>query len=154
LTTGEIARALLVSDASVTRRITRAKQSIRDSGVPFVMPPGTERDERLRAVLHVLYMIFNEGYAATTGTTLQRNELAAEAIRLTRMVRRLLPDDSEIAKLLALMLLTDARHTARTDPSGALVPMADQDRGLWDRDAITEGIALVTEALPNGPVGP
>lgn len=136
----------------MTRRITRAKQSIKDSGVPFGLP--ADRVERLGAVLHVLYLIFNEGYAATSGPLLQRVELSAEAIRLTRMVHRLLPDDSEVTGLLALMLLTDARRPARTGPDGALVPMAEQDRRLWDADFITEGIALVSDALPRGATGP
>lgn len=152
LTTAEIARAFLVPEATMTRRITRAKQSIKDSGVPFGLP--ADRVERLGAVLHVLYLIFNEGYAATSGPLLQRVELSAEAIRLTRMVHRLLPDDSEVTGLLALMLLTDARRPARTGPDGALVPMAEQDRRLWDADFITEGIALVSDALPRGATGP
>jgi RNA polymerase sigma factor (sigma-70 family) len=154
LTTAEIARAFLVPEATMTRRISRAKQAIATSGVPFRMPSGPERTERLGAVLHVLYLIFNEGYAATSGTRLQRVELTAEAIRLARMVHRLLPDDAEVAGLLALMLLTDARRVARTGPDGALIPMAEQDRSRWDPDAIAEGVALVTDALARGPVGP
>jgi RNA polymerase sigma factor (sigma-70 family) len=158
LTTAEIARAFLVPEATMTRRITRAKQTVKDSGGPlgprFDMPPPVERAERLSAVLHVLYLIFNEGYASTAGPTLHRSDLCREAIRLTRLVHRLLPDDSEVAGLLALMLLTDARRPARTDASGALVPMASQDRGRWDADHIAEGVALVTAALPRGGVGP
>ena len=154
LTTAEIARAFLVSEATMTRRISRAKQAIVASGVPFRMPSGPERTERLGAVLHVLYLIFNEGYAATSGASLQRVELSAEAIRLARMILRLLPDDAEVAGLLALMLLTDARRAARTGPDGALIPMAEQDRSLWDPDSIAEGVALVTDALGRGPVGP
>jgi len=154
LTTAEIARAFLVPEATMTRRITRAKQRIKDSGVPFALPRGPERAERLGAVLHVLYLIFNEGYASTSGPSLQRVELAAEAIRLARMVHRLLPDDSEVAGLLALMLLTDARRPARTGPDGGPIPMDEQDRGLWDADSIAEGVALITEALPRGPTGP
>ncbi len=154
LTTAEIARAFLVPEATMTRRITRAKQHIKDSGVPFAMPRGSERTERLGAVLHVLYLIFNEGYASTSGPSLQRTELAAEAIRLARMVHRLLPDDGEVTGLLALMMLTDARRPARTGPDGGLIPMAEQDRGLWNADSIAEGVALVTEALPRGPTGP
>jgi RNA polymerase sigma factor (sigma-70 family) len=154
LTTAEIARAFLVPEATMTRRISRAKQAIVTSGVPFRLPSGPERTERLGAVLHVLYLIFNEGYAATSGASLQRVELTAEAIRLARMVHRLLPDDAEVAGLLALMLLTDARRVARTGPDGALIPMAEQDRSLWDPDAIAEGVALVTDALARGPVGP
>jgi predicted RNA polymerase sigma factor len=118
------------------------------------MPSGPERTDRLGAVLHVLYLIFNEGYAATSGASLHRVELSAGAIRLARMVHRLLPYDAEVAGLLALMLLTDARRVARTDPDGALIPMAEQDRSLWDPDAIAEGVAVVTDALARGPVGP
>ena len=158
LTTTEIARAFLVPEATMTRRITRAKQTIKDSGGPlgprFDMPPPSERVDRLGAVLHVLYLIFNEGYASTAGPTLQRSDLSREAIRLTRLVHRLLPDDSEVAGLLALMLLTDARRPARTDADGALVPMALQNRRMWDADQIAEGVALVTAALPRGAVGP
>ena len=116
----------------MTRRISRAKQGIRASGVPFSMPAASERAERLAAVLHVLYLIFNEGYASTSGPDLQRAELAAEAIRLARLLHRLLPDDGEVTGLLALMLLTDARRAARTGPYGDLVPMAEQDRNRWD----------------------
>jgi predicted RNA polymerase sigma factor len=138
----------------MTRRISRAKQRIKDSGTPFAMPPGPEQTERLGAVLHVLYLIFNEGYAATTGPNLQRVELSAEAIRLARMVHRALPDDGEVTGLLALMLLTDARRRARTGPDGGMVPMAEQDRRRWNADDIAEGVALITEALPRGATGP
>lgn len=154
LTTAEVARAFLVPEATMTRRITRTKQRIKDSGVPFAMPPASERSDRLGAVLHVLYLIFNEGYASTSGPSLHRVELSAEAIRLARMVRRLLPEDGEVAGLLALMLLTDARRPARTGPDGALIPMAEQDRSRWDAGAIAEGVALITEALPRGATGP
>jgi len=154
LSTAEVARAFLVPEATMTRRISRAKQRIKESGIPFGMPPAAERADRLAAVLHVLYLIFNEGYAATSGPHLQRRELSAEAIRLTRLVHRLLPDDGEVTGLLALMLLTDARRAARTGPDGALVPMAEQDRGLWNADQIAEGVALVSEALPRGATGP
>ena len=154
LTTAEIARAFLVPEATMTRRITRAKQSIAASGTPFALPAAAERAERLAAVLHVLYLIFNEGYAATAGTDLYRRELSAEAIRLTRMVHRILPADGEVAGLLALMLLTDARRPARTDAAGDLVPMAEQDRSVWDTGLIAEGVALVSEALPRGKPGP
>jgi RNA polymerase sigma factor (sigma-70 family) len=154
LTTAEIARAFLVPEATMTRRITRAKHRIKDSGIPFGLPPAAERTERLGAVLHVLYLIFNEGYAATSGPSLQRSDLSAEAIRLARMVHRLLPDDPEIAGLLALMLLTDARRPARTGPNGELVPMAEQDRSLWNADYIAEGVQLITDALPRGSTGP
>lgn len=154
LSTMEVARAFLVPEATMTRRISRAKQRIKESGVPFGMPPTPEFRERLGAVLHALYLIFNEGYASTSGPTLQRTELAAEAIRLTRMVHRLLPDDGEVTGLLALMLLTDARRPARTGPDGSLIPMAEQDRTLWNADYIAEGVALITGALPQGTVGP
>ncbi|MBB5873320.1 RNA polymerase sigma factor (sigma-70 family) [Allocatelliglobosispora scoriae] len=151
LTTAEVARAFLVPEATMTRRITRAKQAIRSSGIPFGMPP---EPERLGAVLHVLYLIFNEGYATTAGPNLHRVELAVEAIRLARMVRALLPADGEVAGLLALMLLTDARRHARTGPGGELIPMAEQDRSRWNAGAIAEGVALLTEALPRGAIGP
>jgi RNA polymerase sigma factor (sigma-70 family) len=154
LATTEVARAFLVSEETMTRRITRAKQTIKDSGIPFRMPAGRERAERLAAVLHVLYLIFNEGYASTSGPALHRTELAAEAIRLARLIHGLLPEDAEVAGLLALMLLTDARRPARTGPAGELVPMAEQDRTRWNADQIAEGVALVTEALPRGPTGP
>jgi len=138
----------------MAQRISRAKRGIKASGVPFRMPPENERADRLRVVLHVLYLIFNEGYAATSGPNLERGELTGEAIRLVRALHRLLPDDGEVAGLLALMLLTDARRPARTWLDGALVPLAEQDRGLWDREYIREGVALVTEALSQGPAGP
>ena len=154
LTTTEIARAFLVPEATMMRRISRAKQAIKDSGIPFAIPPGSARDERLGAVLHVLYLIFNEGYVSTSGPELQRNDLSAEAIRLTRMVHRLLPDDGEVAGLLALMLLTDARQAARTGPDGSLIPMDEQDRRLWHADQIVEGVALISSALPRGATGP
>jgi RNA polymerase sigma factor (sigma-70 family) len=154
LTTAEIARALLVSESSVTRRITRAKQTIKASGLPFAMPAAGEAVGRLDAVLRVLYLIFTEGYASTTGPDLQRAELAAEAIRLTRMVHTERPADSEVAGLLALMLLIHARHRARTGPDGTLIPMAEQDRSVWDAEEITEGVVLITGALPVGPTGP
>ena len=154
LSTAEIARAFLVPQGTMTRRITRAKQAVRDSGIPFAMPHGEERARRLDAVLHVLYLIFNEGYASTSGPSLHRAELSTEAIRLTRMVHRLLPEDGEVAGLLALMLLTDARRPARTGPGGELIPMADQDRARWDAGMIAEGIALISAALPRGATGP
>jgi len=154
LTTAEIARAFLVPEATMTRRISRAKQRIKDSGIPFGLPADTERAERLGAVLHVLYLIFNEGYATTSGPSLQRADLSAEGIRLARMVHRLLPDDGELTGLLALMLLTDARRLARTGPDGTLIPMAEQDRSRWNSDYIAEGVALITAALPRGTTGP
>jgi predicted RNA polymerase sigma factor len=138
----------------MTRRISRAKQAIRDGGVPFRLPPPTERIGRLGAVLHVLYLTFNEGYASTSGPALQRPAMTAEAIRLTRTMRRLLPEDSEVAGLLALMLLTDARRAARIGPDGELMPMAEQDRTKWDAGQIREGIDLITAALPVGATGP
>ena len=153
LTTLEIARAFLVPEASMTRRITRAKQTIKDSGVPFRMPAAAELGERLRAVLHVLYLIFNEGYASTSGANLYRTDLSSEAIRLTRAVHELLPNDPEVTGLLALMLLTDARRAARAGSTGELIPMAEQDRSLWNTAAITEGVTLVTEALQLGKPG-
>ena len=154
LTTAEIGRAFLVPEATMTRRISRAKQRIKDSGIPFSLPPPEEREERLAAVLHVLYLTFNEGYASTSGPSLHRPELTAEAIRLARIVHRLLPEDSEVTGLLALMLLTDARRPARTGTHEELVPMAEQDRRLWIADYIAEGVTLITEALPRGPTGP
>jgi RNA polymerase sigma factor (sigma-70 family) len=153
LTTTEIARAFLVPEATIAQRISRAKQRIKASGIPFSLPPEPERAERLQVVLHVLYLIFNEGYTATSGPDLQRSELTAEAIRLTRLVQRLLPGDGEVSGLLALMLLTDARRPARARPDGSLVPLAEQDRGLWSRDSIEEGLALVSDALSRTPLG-
>ena len=154
LTTAEVARAFLVSEGTMTRRITRAKQQIKDSGIPFRLPAPAERAERLASVLHVLYLIFTEGYAATTGASLHRAELSTEAIRLTRLVQRVLPDDGEVAGLLALMLLTDARRGARTTTAGELVPLAEQDRSLWNAEYVAEGVALITNALPRGIAGP
>ena len=154
LTTAEIANAFLVPEATMAQRISRAKQSIKASGMPFRLPTRRERAERLKAVLHVLYLIFNEGYASSIGSTLIRIELAAEALRLTRALHRLLPEDGEVAGLLALMLLTDARRRARTGEHGELIPLDEQDRGLWDRAAIEEGVALVSATLPRGAVGP
>jgi RNA polymerase sigma factor (sigma-70 family) len=154
LTTEAIARAFLVPEATMAQRISRAKQRIKASGIPFRMPPDKDRADRLHAVLHVLYLIFNEGYTATSGAALQRTELSGEAIRLTRMVHRLLPDNGEVAGLLALMLLTDARRPARTGPDGAPIPLAEQDRSRWNRDAIAEGTALITDALARTGIGP
>jgi RNA polymerase sigma factor (sigma-70 family) len=154
LTTAEIARAFLVPESTMTRRISRAKQCIKDSRVPFAIPTDAERAPRLAAVLHVLYLSFNEGYASTAGPRLQRSELSAEAIRLTRIVHRLMPDDGEVTGLLALMLLTDARRPARTGPDGALIPMADQDRSRWNADQVAEGVGLISTALPRGRTGP
>jgi RNA polymerase sigma factor (sigma-70 family) len=153
LTTAEIARSFLMSEETVTRRITRSKQSIKDSGIRFAMPEPDEVSSRLEAVLRILYLIFNEGYASTAGPTLQRVDLAEEAIRLTRMLGFALPEVGEVKGLLALMLLTHARHRARSAPDGSLIPMAEQDRNLWDRDAIREGIDLITSTLPRGSAG-
>jgi len=154
LTTAEIARAFLVPEATMTQRIGRAKERIRAAGATFRLPPADEQRERLRVVLHVLYLVFNEGYTATEGTNLVRDELTAEAIRLTRLLLRLVPDDGEVAGLLALMLLTEARRAARTAVDGSLVPLREQDRSSWDADAIAEGVALVTGALGSKPLGP
>lgn len=153
LTTAEIASAFLVPESTMAQRITRAKGIIKSSGVRFHPPSSKERAERLRAVLHVLYLIFSEGYTSSAGPELQRLDLAAEAIRLTRATHALLPDDPEVAGLLALMLLTDARRTARTGPAGELIPLNEQDRALWDQAAIQEGTALLTGALQKGSVG-
>jgi len=153
LTTAEIANAFLVPEATMAQRISRAKQSIKASGVPFSMPDPTERTERLSAVLHVLYLIFNEGYSSSIGPDLQRRDLANEAIRLTRAVHLLLPRDSEVAGLLALMILTDARRLSRTGPEGELIPLDHQDRTLWDQTSISEGVALISQTLARGAVG-
>ena len=154
LTTAEIARAYLVPEATIAQRISRAKQRIKDSGAEFCMPAGAELSERLAAVLRVLYLVFNEGYTASSGPELQRVELTSEAIRMVRQLRKQLPEDGEVAGLLALMLLTDARRPARTRPGGELVPLAEQDRSLWDRNAIVEGVALITETLSRAPIAP
>ena len=154
LSTAQIAAAFGVPETTMAQRISRAKQTIGDSGFDFSLPAGAERTERLRAVLHVLYLIFNEGYTATDGDALTVPALAQEAIRLTRWLYRLLPDDGEVTGLLALMLLTDARRSARTRPDGSLVPLAEQDRQKWDQAQIAEGIALISAALPRGEVGP
>jgi RNA polymerase sigma factor (sigma-70 family) len=153
LTTAEIAAAFLVPESTMAQRISRAKSSIKTSGVPFQLPGTQERTQRLRAVLHVLYLIFNEGYTSTSGPALQRPELSGEAIRLARLVHALLPDDAEVAGLLALMLLTDARRTARSGPAGELIPLTEQDRTQWDRSQISEGIALLSATLPKGSIG-
>ena len=153
LTTAEIARAFLVPEATMAQRISRAKQNIKTSGAPFRLPSPPERTERLPAVLHVLYLIFNEGYASSSGAQLQRLDLAREAIRLTRSAKTLLPDNAEVAGLLALMLLTDARRAARTGPNEELIPLDKQDRSLWDRSEISEGVELLTAALSKGNVG-
>ncbi|HEX3669770.1 MAG TPA: DUF6596 domain-containing protein [Acidimicrobiia bacterium] len=154
LTTAQIASAFLVPEATMAQRISRAKQRIKATGIPFELPAEDERADRLGVVLHVLYLIFNEGYTATSGPHLHRADITGEAIRLVRMVHRLLPQDGEVAGLLALMLLTDARRPARTRVDGSLVPLEEQDRTRWDQDAIKEGVALVTDALAHAPIGP
>ncbi|MFI6832319.1 RNA polymerase sigma factor [Kribbella sp. NPDC050241] len=154
LTTGEIARAFMVPEATMAPRISRAKKSIKAAGSRFEMPPEEERADRLRVVLQVLYLIFNEGYTASSGEELQRLDLTSEAIRLTRMLRSALPDDGEAAGLLALMLLTDSRRTARTTADGGLIPIDEQDRTLWDREQIEEGTTLILATLAQSAVGP
>ncbi|WP_037861806.1 RNA polymerase sigma factor [Streptomyces sp. NRRL S-340] len=154
LTTAQVAAAFLVPEATMAQRISRAKQTIRTSGTALRMPEAAERGRRLDEVLHVLYLIFNEGYTTTDGADLTAPALSAEAIRLTRLLHRLLPDDTETAGLLALMLLTDARRPARIGAGGDLVPLAEQDRGRWDRRLVTEGIELISRTLPRGRTGP
>lgn len=154
LTTAQIAAAFLVPEATMAQRISRAKQAIKTAGTTLSLPEGSDGAERLAAVRHVLYLIFNEGYTTTGGTDLTAPELSAEAIRLTRLLHRLAPEDTETAGLLALMLLTDARRLARTGPHGEVVPLAEQDRGRWDRGLIAEGVDLISRTLPRGQVGP
>jgi RNA polymerase sigma factor (sigma-70 family) len=154
LSTAQIATAFMVPEATMAQRISRAKQRIRDAGAEFTMPPGPQRAERLRAVLHTLYLIFNEGYTTSSGADLQRTDLTGEAIRLARELKRLVPGDGEVTGLLALMLLTDARRATRNTAAGDLVPLADQDRSRWDEAAIREGVELVTDALTHGDLGP
>jgi RNA polymerase sigma factor (sigma-70 family) len=154
LTTAEIANAFLVPEATMAQRISRAKSSIKTSGVPFRLPTSEQRAQRLRAVLHVLYLIFSEGYSSSVGPHLQRLELSREAIRLTRSVYALLPEDAEVGGLLALMLLTDARSAARMGADDEMIPLPRQDRTLWDQTKISEGVALLTTALAQGSIGP
>ncbi len=154
LSTAQIAAAFLVPEATIARRISRAKQRIRQAGARFEPPPPPQRTQRLGVVLQVLYLVFNEGYTTSSGPALQRTELTAEAIRLTRLLHHLLPGEGEVAGLLALMLLTDARRAARTDADGAIVPLAEQHRQLWDTAGIAEGVALLTATLGSSPVGP
>jgi RNA polymerase sigma factor (sigma-70 family) len=154
LTTAEIAHAFLVPEPTMAQRISRAKQSIKNSGIPFQLPTAEERAQRLGAVLHVLYLIFNEGYTSSAGPDLRRGDLSHEAMRLARIVHNLQPGDTEVAGLLALMLLTDARRLARTGAKGELIPLAEQDRTLWDKQQIEEGVALISATLPKGSVGP
>ncbi len=154
LTTAEIAAAFLVPEATMAQRISRAKQKVRDSGARLELPPPSEREARLRSVLHVLYLVFNEGYTASAGPELARDDLTTEAIRLTRLLHTLMPAEDEVTGLLALMLLTEARRTTRVGPGGALVPLPEQDRARWNHGLVAEGIALVTATLPTGRVGP
>jgi RNA polymerase sigma factor (sigma-70 family) len=153
LTTAEIATAFMVPEATMAQRVSRAKATVRASGVPFALPTEAERAARLGPVLQVLYLVFNEGYVTSAGPALHRADLSDEAIRLARLLRALLPGDGEVAGLLALMLLTDARRAARTGPAGELIPLDEQDRARWDRGLIAEGVALVEHALSRGPVG-
>jgi len=153
LTTAEIANAFLVPEPTMAQRISRAKQTIRNAGARFDLPPEAEREDRLRVVLHVLYLLFNEGYTTSAGPALHRADLTSEAIRLARLLRRLVPENGEIAGLLALMLLTDARRAARTTPDGALVPLAEQDRALWDRTQIEEGVGIIGDTLGRAAIG-
>jgi RNA polymerase sigma factor (sigma-70 family) len=154
LTTAEIANAFLVPEATMAQRISRAKQSVRGAGLRFHLPPESERADRLRVVMQVLYLIFNEGYTTSGGPELQRGDLTAEAIRLTRMLQRLVPGEAEVSGLLALMLLIDARRDARTDEDGMIVPLSEQPRDLWDRKQIDEGVALLSRTLGTAPLGP
>ena len=154
LTTAEIASAFMVPEATMAQRISRAKERIKASGMRFELPPEAERPDRLRVVMQVLYLVFNEGYTTSSGPTLHRADLTTEAIRLARMLHQLTPDEGEVAGLLALMLLTDARRAARTDEDGWLVPLDDQRRELWNSAQIAEGIELLTRTLGKAPVGP
>ncbi len=154
LTTAEIASAFLVPEATMAQRISRAKQSIKSSGVAFHMPTDEERAERLGGVMHVLYLIFNEGYASSNGPVLHRVDLSSEAIRLTRMLRASIPSNGEVTGLLALMLLTDARRAARAGSRGELISLDEQNRTLWDHQLIREGTELVSSAFAAGSVGP
>ena len=153
LTTTEIASAFLVPESTMAQRISRAKQSIKSSAIGFVLPPPEQRSQSISAVLHVLYLIFNEGYQASSGNAHQRVDLSSEAIRLTRAAHQLMPENGEVSGLLALMILTDARRPARSGPNGEIVPLDEQDRSLWDKATIVEGVQLVSDALARGAVG-
>jgi RNA polymerase sigma factor (sigma-70 family) len=153
LTTPEIAAAFLVPEATMAQRISRAKQTIKTSALRLELPPPAERADRLRVVLQVLYLIFNEGYTTSSGPALQRTDLTTEAIRLTRLLLQAMPEEGEIGGLLALMLLTDARRTARTTEDGSIVPLAEQQRDVWNKEQIAEGLMLLTRTLGRGPVG-
>jgi predicted RNA polymerase sigma factor len=153
LRTSDIAAAFLVPEATMAQRISRAKARIRASGEPFTLPPPDQRPERLRSVLHVLYLLFSEGYTTSSGPSLSRTDLSGEAIRLARIMQVAVPEDPEVGGLLALMLLTDARRPARSGPGGELIPLAEQDRTRWDRDLIAEGMTLITGALGRGHAG-
>ncbi len=153
LSTAEIAGAFFVPEPTMGQRISRAKQRLRDADAVLSLPPPEEVEERTRAVRHVLYLIFNEGYTSSSGPQVNRAELTTEAIRLAREVHRLRPADTETTGLLALMLLTEARRPARTTPDGDVVPLAEQDRTLWDKELVQEGVALVSSALSDGPLG-
>ena len=154
LTTAEIARAFLVPESTMAQRISRAKERIKSAGVPFGMPPASQRSDRLRVVLQVLYLVFNEGYMTSSGPELNRADLTTEAIRLARMLHQLMPEDGEVAGLLALLLLTDARRAARATADGSIVPLDEQRRELWNASQIEEGVGLLTRTLGKVPVGP
>jgi len=154
LTTAEIARAFLVPEATMAQRISRARQNIKASGVAFGMPDPADRATRLEPVLHVLYLLFSEGYVANSGAEVVRTDLSSEALRLARMLHRLAPAEAEVAGLLALLILTDARRGARTGPAGELIPLDQQDRSRWDRAAIAEGVSLISQTLSRGAMGP
>jgi len=154
LTTAEIARAFLVPETTMAQRISRAKQSIKAAGLTFALPAESERPDRLRVVLHVLYLVFNEGYTASSGAALHRSDLTNEAVRLARLLHQLVPQEAEAAALLALLLLTDARRASRTHADGSVVPLAEQRRDLWNKTQIDEGIALITRTLGTTRIGP